>query len=84
MKMELRLQQNPVFTMDQTPCGRPVFCTDKSDWAGMQYPHPVTMIPMTIDDLNVMSMQAIRDDEGEVRYWVTATPDGHFMRIYND
>lgn len=69
-----------IFTKDSTPCGRPIFCTEMSDWNGAGRPDPATGNPCG----DIQLRPGKFDQEEEILYWVALAPSGAFMRIFND
>jgi hypothetical protein len=66
-----------VFSLDKTPCGKPVYVTEMSTWAGNGYPDPLTGLFAGDTELKQI-------DKGDERYWVGRTSSGAFIRVFND
>lgn len=75
---------HPVFSVTETPCGRPVYEAELTDWAAEGYPHP-TKRDMTYP--GGVECHVVREDDPANRYGVmyfVADLDGEFVRLLND
>ena len=75
---------NPIFSVSETPCGRPVYEVEFTDWKAAGFPHP------TDPDVTYpggVTCQVIREDDPANKrgtMYFVAELDGTFVRILND
>ena len=74
-----------MFTVTYTPCGKPVYEVEHTDWMGAGFPHPVTG---EVTDFHGVRKQWIPEEDPSNRYGVGYTmmclADGTVLRILND
>ncbi len=75
----------PPFFVEKTPCGRPVYVTEYTDWKGMGFPHPITGVSVFPGELTLQRVDE-QDPANKygVMYHVGKLSDGTFVRILND
>lgn len=75
---------HPVFSITETPCGRPVYEADMTDWAAEGFPHP-TQPGVTYP--GGVELHVVREDDPANKYGVmyfVGELDGAFVRFLND